>query len=102
MGGSLRSLKRFPKQAQILAGRELRLVQQGAYPEDWKPMPSIGPGALEIRIHDPHEHRLIYVAKFAEAVYVLHAFEKKTQKTPQKDIHKASATYAEMLKERRN
>jgi phage-related protein len=64
-------------------------------------MPTIGPGAMEIRIHEPHEHRIIYVAKFQEALYVLHAFEKKTQKTPQKDLRKASTTYAEMLRNRK-
>lgn len=61
-------------------------------------MPSIGPGAVEIRIHDPHEHRVVYVAKFADAVYVLHAFEKKTQKTAQKDLDIARTAYAERKK----
>jgi phage-related protein len=49
-------------------------------------MPSVGPGVVELRLHDDAEHRVFYVAKFAEAVYVLHAFEKKTQKTAQRDI----------------
>lgn len=61
-------------------------------------MPSIGPGAVEIRIHDPHEHRVVYVAKFADAVYVLHAFEKKTQKTAEKDLDIARTAYAELKK----
>jgi phage-related protein len=94
-------IKNFPPQARRLAGEQLMLVQAGKMPEDWKPMPTIGQGAMEIRIHQPHEHRVIYVAKFPEAVYVLHAFDKKTQKTPLKDLRKASATYAEMLKNRK-
>lgn len=61
-------------------------------------MPSVGPGAIEIRIHKPHEHRVIYVAKFEDAVYVLHAFEKKTQKTPEKDLNLARIAYAELKK----
>lgn len=69
-------------------------------PEDWKPMGLVGPGAIEIRIHQPHEFRVIYVAKFAEAIYVLHSFEKKTRKTSQNDIEKARAAYAEIKKMR--
>ena len=102
MGGSLRSIKQFPKEARTLAGREIRVVQRGGLPEDWKPMPTIGPGAIEIRIHEPHEHRVFYVAKFPEAVYILHVCEKKTNITPLKDLRKASATYAEMLQSRKN
>ena len=101
VGATLHSIKEFPSPARTLAGRELRLVQQGAMPEDWKPMPSVGPGAIEIRIHQPHQHRVIYVAKFPEAVYVLNAFEKKTRKTPPPEIDKARKAYAEVLKERK-
>ncbi len=101
MSATLRSIKEFPQLARTLAGRELRLIQQGAMPEDWKPMPSVGPGAIEIRIHQPHQHRVIYIAKFPEAIYVLNAFEKKTKKTPQPEIDKARKAYAEMLKERK-
>jgi len=61
-------------------------------------MTTVGPGAFEIRIHDPHEHRVIYVAKFEDAVYVLHAFEKKTQKTSDKDLNIARTAYAELKK----
>ena len=62
------------------------MVQLGLEPDDWRPMPSVGPGVGEIRAHDESEHRVFYVAKFAEGVYVLHAFEKKSQKTAQRDI----------------
>ncbi len=101
MATTLRSIKEFPPPAKTLVGRELRLIQQGVVPEDWKQMPSVGQGAMEIRIHQPLEHRVIYVAKFPEAVYVLNAFAKKTQKTPQREIDKARKVYAEMLKERK-
>ena len=55
-------------------------------PSDWKAMPSVGAGAYEIRIRVLGEWRIIYVAKFAKAVYVLHAFQKKTQKTRAADV----------------
>lgn len=55
-------------------------------PTDWKPMPSVGPGVNEIRIHTQDEHRVMYLAKFEEAIYVLHAFEKKSQQTREMDL----------------
>jgi phage-related protein len=94
--GSRKALQNFPDQARKDAGSELYAVQQGKLPHDWKPMPSVGPGAVEIRIHDHNEYRVIYVAKFAEAIYVLSAFEKKTQKTPQREIEIARSAYAEI------
>lgn len=101
IGGSRRSLKAFPDEARYRAGYELRLVQKGLAPTDWKPMPSVGFGATEIRIHKPYEHRVIYVAKFPEAIYVLHCFEKKTQATTQKDIECARSAYAEIQRIRK-
>jgi phage-related protein len=61
-------------------------VQRGLEPNDWKPMPSVGPGVQEIRIHTGAEHRVFYIAKFAEAVYVLHAFEKRRRPTSKDDL----------------
>ena len=55
-------------------------------PSDWKPMNNVGRGVREIRIHHEGQYRVIYVAKFDDAVYVLHAFRKKTQKTRKQDI----------------
>lgn len=98
MGSSYRRLLEFPKSTMRQAGYQLGKVQRGEEPADWKPMQSVGPGAVEIRIHEPHEHRVIYVAKFENAVYVLHAFEKKTQKTPEKDLNIARTAYAEIKK----
>jgi phage-related protein len=77
------------KEAQRKAGYQLRLVQQGKEPDDFKPMPSVGPGAYEIRVQLGDAYRVFYVVKFEEAVYVLHAFHKKTQKMPHKEIETA-------------
>jgi len=86
VGRSLEDLRAFPAEARREAGHQLHLVQLGLEPDDWRPMPSVGPGVVEIRIHDETEHRLFYVANYAAAAYVLHAFEKKSQKTAQRDI----------------
>ncbi len=99
--GSRRALQDFPDEARNIAGNQLWMVQLGRQPDDWKPMKDVGVGAFEIRIHKPHEHRVICVAKFPEAVYVLHCFEKKTRKTSQQDLNIARAAYAEMQKIRR-
>lgn len=98
IGGSRKRLKKFPVEAREAAGYQLWQVQCGGDPDDCKPMAAIGPGVSEIRIHKPNEHRVIYVAKFSEAVYVLHAFEKKTQQTQQLDIEVARAAYAKIKK----
>ena len=78
-GTSYRDLLGFTQEARERAGLELRAVQRGEQPADWKPMPEVGAGAREIRIHVAGAWRVIYVAKFAEAVYVLHCFRKKNQ-----------------------
>lgn len=101
LGSSLADLRGFPAYARRQAGHELHQVQQGLSPSDWRPMSSVGPGVVEIRIHEEQEHRVFYVAKFEEAVYVLHAFEKKTQKTSKRDIDLARTRYAELLRLRR-
>jgi phage-related protein len=96
--GSLRSdLQAFPRDARRLAGFQIRQVQQGLEPSDWKPMLTIGPGVREIRIHTAVEHRVCYVAKFAEAIYVLHAFEKRTRKTSQRDVELARQRYQALV-----
>jgi phage-related protein len=65
-------------------------------PDDWKPMLNVGTGAYEIRVHVLGEWRVIYVAKIADAIYVLHAFQKKTQQTRKEDIELASARYKQI------
>ena len=77
------------------------LVQQGLDPTDWKPMPTVALGVREIRIHTRVESRVLYVAKFADAIYVLHAFVKKTEKTDPRDINIAKSRMAALIEERR-
>ena len=89
VGSSLEDLRAFPEIARREAGYQLRRLQSGLLPDDWKPMASVGPGVAEIRIHSRVEHRVFYVARFAEAIYVLHAFEKRTRQTRQADLELA-------------
>ena len=86
LGSSRRDLRAFPALARRLAGFQLRRVQQGLDPDDWKAMQTVGPSAREVRIHMAGAHRVFYVATRAQAIYVLHAFEKKTQKTGVHDL----------------
>lgn len=92
-GTSEDDLAEFPKEAKGAAGHELWQVQLGLMPSDWKPMLNVGAGAYEIRVHVLGEWRIIYVAKFADAIYVLHAFQKKTQQTRNEDIDLAASRY---------
>ena len=93
-GDSLDRIRRFPDDAKGEAGYQLDKVQRGEDPFDWKPMPSVGVGVKEIRIHAiDGAYRVIYVAKFANYIYVLNAFEKKQQKTPQGEIDLAKKHY---------
>ena len=82
LGSSRQDLRSFPPDARRVAGFQLRRVQQGLEPNDWKPMTTVGAGVQEIRIRTELEHRVFYVAKFTDAVYVIHVFEKRTRKTP--------------------
>ena len=78
LGDSLKSLREFPEDAKHDLGYQLDKVQQGEQPDDFKPMPSIGKGVEEIRVRDDSGiHLVIYTARLADAVYVLHAFQKK-------------------------
>ena len=101
LGDSLEQVRAFPDEARRDAGFELGEVQKGLEPSDWKPMTVVGSGAKEIRIHTENEYRVMYVAKFADAIYVLHAFAKKTQQTSKKDIELASQRYRELVNERK-
>jgi phage-related protein len=96
VGSVLRDLRAFPADARRAAGYQLRLVQPGLPPSDWKPMPRVGPGVAEIRIHTALEHRVLYLARHREAVYVLHAFEKRSRKTPKMDIELARKRLSEL------
>ena len=79
-----------------MAGFELDAIQRGHEPSDWKPMKDIGSGVREIRIHVLGEWRVLYVAKFSGAIYVLHSFQKKTQKIRQEDIERARSRYRQI------
>jgi phage-related protein len=97
LGGALEDLRSFPTEARREAGYQLDRVQHGLEPDDWKPMPTIGPGVREIRVREARgAFRVIYVAKFADAVYVLHCFQKKTQKTSTADIDLAKQRLKEL------
>jgi phage-related protein len=99
-GSSLDDLRSFPVPVMREAGYELDRIQNGLPPDDFKPMPSVGKGVAELRLWDEAgTFRVIYVAKFEDGVYVLHCFQKKTQKTPKKDIDLAAKRYKELLKE---
>ena len=97
LGDSLERIREFPSEAQRRTGVELRRVQFGEEPYDWKPMKSIGPGVREIRVRDEAgAFRTIYLASKAGAIYVLHAFQKKTQATSAKDIELAKRRLREI------
>jgi len=100
LGSSLEDLRAFPEGARREAGYQVGRVQQGLMPSDWKPMTTVGPGVIEIRVHTGVEHRIFYVAKFAEAVYVLHAFEKRTRQTPQPEIELARKRLGDLNRRR--
>lgn len=83
-----------------MAGYQLRRVQSGLVPSDWKPIKSVGPGVHEIRIHTEREYRVFCVTRLGEAIYVLHAFEKRTRQTRQSDIDLARRRLAEIMRPR--
>ena len=93
-GSSLDDLRAFPHSAMREAGYQLDRVQHGLAPSDAKPMSSIGPGVTELRIWDEAgTFRVVYVARLADAVYVLHCFQKKTEKTSKADVELAAKRY---------
>jgi phage-related protein len=100
LGSSLEDLRAFPEGARRAGGYQLGRVQQGLMPSDWKPMATVGSGVYEIRVHTGAEHRILYVAKYEEAIYVLHAFEKRTRATPQAEIVVARKRLADLLRRR--
>ncbi len=99
LGSSLNDLRDFPLSARREAGYQVDKVQHGEEPDDWKPMKIIGAGVQEIRILDEAgAFRVIYLAKLKDAVYVLHCFQKKTQRTSVQDIALASKRYNELMR----
>jgi phage-related protein len=104
VGSARREMRAFPKSARTIAGEDLYRVQKGAEPRDWKPLPEIGPGVSEIRVRTTQggsvQYRVIYVARFREAVYVLHAFENKTQQIPPHHLELAQSRFKQLLRAR--
>jgi phage-related protein len=99
VGDSLKCLRAFPEDAKHDIGYQLNKIQHGEQPDDFKPMPSIGKGVEEIRLRDDTGiYRVVYTARLAEAVYVLHAFQKKTQATSKRDIDLARSRYTELMR----
>jgi phage-related protein len=102
LGDSLDVLRAFPGGARRAAGFQLDRLQRGLEPLDWKPMPSIGPGVQEIRVREEGgAFRVIYLARLPEAVYVIHCFQKKTQRTPQRELDLARRRLSELMRTRR-
>ncbi len=101
LADSREQISAFANEARNVSGFELWEVQQGKEPSDWKPMPSVGLGVKEIRVRVSGAYRIIYLAKFVEAVYVLHAFQKKSQKTPKPDIDLARKRFRDLIQERK-
>jgi len=101
LGRSREDVRSFPERVRRTVGYQLRLIQAGQDPTDWRPLPSVGAGVREIRIHDRFEVRVIYVATFAEAVYVLHAFQKQSMRIPRREIALARARLQHLVTWRR-
>ena len=97
LGKARGDLRTFSAPARRVAGYQLRRVQQGLEPNDWKPMPTVGPGVREIRIRTGLEHRVFYVATLGTGIYVLHAFEKRSSKTPKREMDLARARYRALI-----
>ncbi|MGB5625860.1 MAG: type II toxin-antitoxin system RelE/ParE family toxin [Woeseiaceae bacterium] len=96
VGSALEDLRALPRAPRREAGYQLDRVQYGLEPSDWKPLTAVGRGVREIRIHHEGQYRVIYVTKINDAVYVLHAFRKKTQKTRKQDVNIARRRLKEM------
>lgn len=96
-GSALLEVRAFPDEARREGGFQLGKLQKGKEADDWKPISMVGPGTIEIRIQTGSQHRVFVVTKFAECIYVLHAFEKKSQKIPQRNMELAKRRYRELM-----
>ena len=97
IGSSLADLRRLPVVVRAAIGFELYALQRGRDPSDWKPMPSIGLGVREVRVHVCGEHRVMYLARLNDAVFVLHVFQKKTRRTAEHDLRMGRARCREAI-----
>ncbi len=101
LGDSRDRVRRFPQAARREIGYQLSLIQAGRSAGDWKPIPLVGAGVIEIRVHAEGEYRVFYVANFEDAVYVLHVFAKKTRKASSLDVELGKRRYRELLERRK-
>jgi phage-related protein len=100
VGSALADLRAFPPDARRMGGHNLHLVQLGLKAGDWKAMTGVGTGVYELRIRTGVEHRIFYVAKFEEAVYVLHCFQKKSRRTSPRDLETGRERYRAVVRAR--
>jgi phage-related protein len=100
VGSSLDDLRKLPVSARRAVGLALMVLQYGGVPTDFKAMSSIGIGVHELRTRSGGAYRTIYVSKLPEAVYVLHVFEKKSQKTAKIDLELAKHRFRLMQRTR--
>jgi phage-related protein len=99
LGDSLDEVRSFPDDARRDAGFQIGRLQLGLDPNDWKPMKTVGPGVREIRVREASgAYRVIYIATLEDAVYVLHAFRKKTQATSKRDLDLATTRFKELIR----
>ena len=101
LGDSRDRLRRFPQAARREIGYQLSLIQAGRSAVDWKPIPLVGAGVIEIRVRAEGKYRVFYVAKFEDAVYVLHVFAKRTRKASSLDVELGKKRYRELLERRK-
>jgi phage-related protein len=102
IGNSLDAVRSFPDSARREAGFQIDRLQRGLDPDDWKPMKTIGAGVREIRVRDASgAFRVIYIATLEDAVYILHAFQKKTEATSKRDLDLASTRFRDLMQRQR-
>jgi phage-related protein len=102
IGDSIEVIRGFPQSVKEDIGFQLHLVQIGETPTDFRPMPEIGAGTYEVRVREPSGwYRAFDVTKFEEAIYLLHAFEKKTNTTSKKDKDIGKTRYRDMVQRRK-
>ena len=102
VGSAREEIQSLPEDARKEVGFALWTLQQGIQPSDFKPMSIVGKGVEEIRIRTEDADRVFYIARFEEAIYVLHAFQKKTQKTANKNLELGQKRYQQLLQNRLN
>jgi len=100
LGSSRGDLAAFPRLVRRALGKQIQTLQSGGLPVSWKPMTTVGSGVAEIRVSMAGQHRVFFVTRFHEAIYILHAFEKKSQATAKHDIDLGRARYQALLRER--